>query len=589
MHHHQVTVIPDHYYRFYTPFRGHHFMPGARVGDETEPPAHKKSIVSWTSTPTKHKVKYYITCSFLIFLILIVLFIYVCSLANMSTAFGLLGSRGLGKAIQESPLINDPISAVIVGMLATVVLQSATTTTNILVTMVAANMITVHDAIPVMIGSELGSSLVNAMVSLAYSGKPEQFRRAFSAAILGDVFNICGLFVIFPMEMVTGLIEKVSWWIVDPLISEQGLSFKTLDLLTDPINQIILQVNEAELLNATIRPEMFAPNHSFVQRCSFTNGTRIYNCPYHHLFAYTSLSDKNIGWIVLFISIFCLVMCLVGIVYLIQKLLDGHAANYVRNLLSKECPGMFKPCTGYLVMLVGLVVTILIQSNSIFSSSLTPLVGSGVVSLEQMYPLVLGSNIGTTFSGVLAAFSTDPSRFEKALHMAMCQVIYNIIGTCLFYIVPCTRKFPVYLSIKLGDITDKYRWFIVVFIITFFLIIPFTIIGLTLLPDNVIVIVFIIILIIALMSVLLCILQNCCVEFLPPILHDWKFLPVWMRSLKYYDPFMCKIFTGLPMIGGFFRNGGAYRKRTSENDLNTEDDLEKKVQKLVQLSGHSQV
>uniref|UniRef100_A0A1I7UAD3 Na(+)-dependent phosphate cotransporter 2A n=1 Tax=Caenorhabditis tropicalis TaxID=1561998 RepID=A0A1I7UAD3_9PELO len=264
-----------------------------------------------------------------------------------------------------------------------------------------------------MIGSELGSSLVNAMVSLAYSGKPEQFRRAFSAAILGDVFNICGLFVIFPMEMFTGLIEKVSWWIVDPLISEQGLSFKTLDLLTDPINQIILQVNEAELLNATIRPEMFAPNHSFVQRCSFKNGSRVYNCPYNHLFANTSLSDKNIGWIVLFISIFCLVMCLVGIVYLIQKLLDGHAANYVRNLLSKQCPGMWKPCTGYLVMLVGLVVTILIQSNSIFSSSLTPLVGSGVVTLEQMYPLVLGSNIGTTFSGVLAAFSTDPSRFEK--------------------------------------------------------------------------------------------------------------------------------------------------------------------------------
>eukprot|EP00081_Caenorhabditis_elegans_P025429 NP_508581.2 Uncharacterized protein CELE_ZK563.2 [Caenorhabditis elegans] len=571
----QHQIIPDYYYRSYTPYRGHHFMPGARVGDETEPPAHKKSIISWTSTPTKHKVKYYITCSFLIFLILLVLFIYVCSLANMSTAFGLLGSRGLGKAIQESPLINDPISAVVVGMLATVVLQSATTTTNILVTMVAANMITVHDAIPVMIGSELGSSLVNAMVSLAYSGKPEQFRRAFSAAILGDVFNVCGLFVIFPMEMFTGLIEKVSWWIVDPLISEQGLSFKTLELLTDPINQVILQVNEVELLNATIRPEMFEANHSFVQRCSFTNGTRIYNCPYNHLFSHTSLSDKNIGWIVLFVSIFCLVMCL--------KLLDGHAANYVRNLLSKQCPGMWKPCTGYLVMLVGLI-----QSNSIFSSSLTPLVGSGVVTLEQMYPLVLGSNIGTTFSGVLAAFSTDPSRFEKALHMAMCQVIYNIIGTCLFYIVPCTRKFPVYLSVKLGVITDHYRWFIVVFISTVFLIIPFTIIGLTLLPDNVIVIVFIIILIIAITCCFICVLQNSCKEFLPKILHNWSFLPIWMRSLQYYDPFMCKVFTNIPYIGGFFRKGGAHRERT-ENGKYGEDDIEKKVQKLVQLSGQTQV
>lgn len=44
-----------------------------------------------------------------------------------------------GKAIKASPLINDPISAVVVGMLATVVLQSATTTTNVLVGMIAAD------------------------------------------------------------------------------------------------------------------------------------------------------------------------------------------------------------------------------------------------------------------------------------------------------------------------------------------------------------------------------------------------------------------------------------------------------------------
>ncbi|CAI5455217.1 unnamed protein product [Caenorhabditis angaria] len=565
-------------------------MVGAKVGDESlsaEIPAHKRSVVSWSSTPTHHKLQYYLYCSFLFFLILLVLFIYVCCLSNMSTAFGLLASRGLGKAIQESPLINDPISAVVVGMIATVVLQSATTTTNILVTMVAANMITVHDAIPVMIGSELGSSLVNAMVSLAYSGKPEQFRRAFSAAILGDVFNVCGLFVIFPMEMVSGLIEHVSWWIVDPLISEQGLSFKTLELLTDPVNQLIIQVNEPELLNATIRPEMFMANHSFIQRCVFTNGSRIYNCPYHHLFSSTTLTDKTIGWIILIISLFFLVFCLVAIVYLIQKLLEGHAANYIRTLLSKQCPGMWKPCTGYLVLLVGLVVTILIQSNSIFASSLTPLVGSGVVTLEQMYPLVLGSNIGTTFSGVLAAFSTDPSRFEKALHMAMCQVIYNIIGTCLFYIVPCTRKYPIILAEKLGTLTDRYRWFIVVFIMSFFIVIPFTIIGLTLLPDNVIVITFIIILVIIMICVFINILQNSCIAFLPKTLQNWQFLPIWLRSLKPYDPYMSSFFTKLPYVGGFFRNGEAYHKRTNTNtDL---EDMDGKVEKLVKLSNQTQV
>uniref|UniRef100_A0A1I7UAD2 Bestrophin homolog n=1 Tax=Caenorhabditis tropicalis TaxID=1561998 RepID=A0A1I7UAD2_9PELO len=82
--------------------------------------------------------------------------------------------------------------------------------------------------------------------------------------------------------------------------------------------------------------------------------------------------------------------------------------------------------------------------------------------------------------------------------------------------------------------------------------------------------------------------QNSCVEVLPKTLQNWKFLPIWMRSLKYYDPFMSKIFTSLPWIGGFFRNGGAYKKRR-ENEQNGTDDLAKKVQKLVKLSGQTQV
>uniref|UniRef100_A0A1I7X978 Na/Pi cotransporter n=1 Tax=Heterorhabditis bacteriophora TaxID=37862 RepID=A0A1I7X978_HETBA len=97
------------------------------------------------------------------------------------------------------------------------------------------------------------------------------------------------------------------------------------------------------------------------------------------------------------------------------------------------------------------------ESNSIFNSSLTPLVGSGVISLEQMYPLILGANIGGTFSGVLAALTADGSRLEKALHMAVCQVMYNIIGTFMFYLIPWTRKLPIYLARKLGEITDKVK------------------------------------------------------------------------------------------------------------------------------------
>lgn len=56
---------------------------------------------------------------------------------------------------------------------------------------------------------------------------------------------------------------------------------------------------------------------------------------------------------------------------------------------------------GYLAILIGCIMTILVQSSSIFTSALTPLAGIGVISLERIYPLTLGSNIGTTTTGTV--------------------------------------------------------------------------------------------------------------------------------------------------------------------------------------------
>ncbi|KAK5980560.1 hypothetical protein GCK32_008513 [Trichostrongylus colubriformis] len=479
----------------------------------------------WSTLTTGAKVFYYFMCITRCMAIFIILFLYICSLSNLSTAFSLLGSRGLGKAIKASPLINDPISAVMVGMMATVILQSATTTINVLVGMIAADMLTVHDAIPVMMGSELGGTLVNAIVSLAYSGKPEEFRRAFAAATLADVFNVCCIFIILPLELATGFIEKLSWLIVDPLIAEQGISLKTVDLLTDPVNRMILEVNEPELRNATIDDDYFPPDHSFVYRCVFKN------------------------------------------------------AKYVRGLLGKECPGRWKFCTGYTVMLVGMIITLAIQSNNIFSSALTPLVGSGVITLEQMYPLVLGSNIGGSFSAVLAALTADGSRFEKTLQMAVCQVLYNVIGTFMFYLIPWTRALPIYLSRRLGEITDQYRWFIVVFILLFFVLIPGIIVGLTLLPDYVIIVFFLLVFLFVMLIVIITAMQRYCPNALPSRFRSWQWTPIYLRSLEPYDRVMTAFFTSIPFVGGFFRS--------SKNNNRT--DNKDSVHMMMKLSKQTQV
>jgi sodium-dependent phosphate cotransporter len=74
-------------------------------------------------------------------------------------------------------------------------------------------------------------------------------------------------------------------------------------------------------------------------------------------------------------------------------------AMAIKKFVNADFPGRWKYFTGYLAILIGAAFTIVIQSSSVFTSALTPLVGLGVIDLERMYPLTLGSNIGTTFTG----------------------------------------------------------------------------------------------------------------------------------------------------------------------------------------------
>ena len=53
-------------------------------------------------------------------------------------------------------------------------------------------------------------------------------------------------------------------------------------------------------------------------------------------------------------------------------------------------------------------MTFIVQSSSVFTSTMTPLVGIGLVEIETCYPLFLGSNIGTTATGLLAALALGP-------------------------------------------------------------------------------------------------------------------------------------------------------------------------------------
>ncbi len=190
--------------------------------------------------------------------------------------------------------------------------------------------------------------------------------------------------------------------------------------------------------------------------------------------------------------------------------------------------------TGYLAILVGAGITMLVQSSSVFTSTLTPLVGLGVITVERMYPLTLGANIGTTITSLLAALA-NPSNIELTLQIAFVHLFFNISGILLFFPIPITRKIPLSLAKKLGHVTADYRWFAFAYLITIFFILPGIVFGLSVAGWEVLAGVGIPVVVLLVVVIVINALQEKKPSLLPPVLRSWSWLPAPLRSLEPYD------------------------------------------------------
>merc|ERR1712139_643529 len=123
----------------------------------------------------------------------------------------------------------------------------------------------------------------------------------------------------------------------------------------------------------------------------------------------------------------------------------------------------------YLSILFGMLLTICVQSSSIVTSTLTPVVALGIISVEDMLPLTLGANIGTTCTAFLAAIVTEK---KNSIQIALCHLWFNIFGILIWYPVPIMRKIPLKIAGILAERTAWYKWFGTYYILTFFVLFP---------------------------------------------------------------------------------------------------------------------
>lgn len=282
-----------------------------------------------------------------------------------------------------------------------------------------------------------------------------------------------------------------------------------------------------------------------------------------HLFAVTDWDDGTVGGILLAVAFVIIVTSLFAIVKILNSLLHGHVAKVISKSINKDLPGRAACFTGYLALAVGCGMTLVIQSSSVFTSTLTPLVGMGIISIERMYPLTLGANIGTTVTGILAALSTQGPYMRDALQIALCHMFFNLSGTLLFFPIPFTR-IPVPMAKLLGRKTARYRWFAVFYLLFMFIIFPAVVFALSYAGWIYLGIIGGPLLLLFLVSCVINVLQVKRKRWLPPFLRTWDFLPLCLHSLDPVD----QVVTSCLFCAG----DGEVRCRHGPQDSDSEDD-----------------
>lgn len=408
--------------------------------------------------------------------LLMFLYFFLLGLELLGSSAKVLGGCTAGSLLGDDA---NPVAALMIGILATVLLQSSSTTTSIVVSLVGSGSVNVDQGIYMVMGANIGTSVTNTIVAMGQMGDGDQLERAFAGAVVHDMFNFLTVIILLPIEAITGYLEKLTGAIVKGATLKEGEKWEgPIKKIVAPLGKKIIIANKSVIKGVAkgekcsdFYPVVCADNSNpTAESCDeglVACDKDTNQCPAFFSATATESDDKVSGGVCFFLALFILVVCLIGLVTLLQKMLMGMSTRVIYKATN---------INGYLAMVIGAAITLLVQSSSITTSTLTPLVGIGVLHIEQMYPLTLGANIGTTGTAILSALVADTI---DALQVALAHLFFNITGILIWYPVPFMRRVPIGLAINLGKATRIWRGFPIVYIAVVFFLIPAIVLGLS--------------------------------------------------------------------------------------------------------------
>jgi len=321
--------------------------------------------------------------------------------------------------------VTNPVAGLAAGVLATVLVQSSSVTTSTIVGLVGAGVLPVETAVPMVMGANIGTTITNTLASLGHVRQGAYFERAFAAATVHDYFNLLAVAVLLPLEIVFGLVSRIARGlagIVGGLIPSAGTG------------------------DSPIKTAVKAPVEALMDVVG------------------------DLGWqsaegaILLTGGILLIFMSLWGMTRQMKIVMSGRIESAINGILARGA--------GAAALLAGLVMTVAVQSSSITTSILVPLVAAGVLTLDNAFPITLGANVGTTVTALLASMATES---PDALVIALAHVTFNVLGILIFYPYPTLRRIPIELARRTGRAVVQRKSIVAVYVIGTFIVVPLSI------------------------------------------------------------------------------------------------------------------
>ncbi len=353
-------------------------------------------------------------------LVLALLYLFLTGVNLLGGGFKTLGSDLVDGLFQG---VSNPLAGLFVGLLATVLVQSSSVSTSVIVGLVASGVVSTSDAVPMIMGANVGTTVTNTLASLGHVRRDAEFRRAFAAATVHDFFNIMAVVVFLPLELATGYLSSSAAWITERVVGSGGSDFKS------PLKAAVkMPANWVKDLLASLG-------------------------------AHGDLK----GGLMIAVGLTFIFVALAFITRNMRLLVADRVEAAINKALGAG--------SGVVAMALGLIITVAVQSSSITTSVMVPLAASGVLTLGNIYPVTLGANVGTTVTALLAALATGS---PAAVTVAVVHTLFNISGIVVFYPLPALRRIPLRLAESLAALATERRAVAVAYTLIMFVVIPLT-------------------------------------------------------------------------------------------------------------------